>query len=140
MGRTAIASALAAALLTAATDCTGSGSSDLITCTDANIENIQASNYDQSCKVDSDCVGVAEGNACFPCVIQCQSGGAINRNALSRYQSDISKTVGARETAGLTPCGCPATFAPCCRSGTCHADLECQNPMSSDAATDASAD
>jgi hypothetical protein len=33
-------------------------------CTDANVQLIQASNYDQSCRSDADCVAVTEGNAC----------------------------------------------------------------------------
>jgi hypothetical protein len=103
-------------------------------CTDANVELIQASNYDQSCTVDSDCVAIAAGNACFPCVVLCQTGGAINHSAVSSYESDISKTIGAGETSGVQ-CGCPAGFAPCCRAGMCHADPECESP-----ATDASAE
>jgi hypothetical protein len=31
-------------------------------CADGNVQLIQASNYDQSCEKDSDCVAVAEGN------------------------------------------------------------------------------
>ena len=51
-----------------------------------------------------------------------------NRNALSSYESDISKTIGAGETSGVQ-CGCPAGFFPCCRGGTCHADPQCENPI-----------
>jgi hypothetical protein len=135
----AVALVCVVSLLPGAQGCT-SDDSVTTTCTDANVQLIQASSYDQSCKVDSDCVGVAEGNACFPCVIQCQSGGAINRTALASYQSDLSKTIGAREATSVPPCGCPATFAPCCRGGTCHADLECQNVgPEGDAAADACA-
>jgi hypothetical protein len=126
-------------LLPGAQGCTSDES--VTTCTDANVQLIQSSSYDQSCKVDSDCVGVAEGNACYPCTVQCQAGGAINRNALAGYESDLSKTIGAREEATAPPCGCAAMFYPCCRGGTCHADLECQNMgPEGDAAADTGAD
>jgi hypothetical protein len=85
---------------------------------------IEPSNYDQSCKVDSDCVNVSKGDACLPCIVSCPSGGAINRGDLPKYQSDISKTVGYNELTGVV-CHCPAIEIPCCRAGTCHADLEC---------------
>jgi hypothetical protein len=85
------------------------------------------SNYDQSCTVDSDCVSIAVGDACYPCVVICQVGGAINRGALPSYQNDISKTIGAGETSGVQ-CGCPSGPLPCCRGGTCQVDVACENP------------
>ena len=93
-------------------------------CTDANIQLIQASNYDQSCKVDSDCVNVAAGNACYPCLVLCGAGGVINRNALASYQNDISKTIGFKEMSSVM-CNCPGILFPCCRTGICRADLQC---------------
>jgi hypothetical protein len=111
-------------LLAAAVACSGKGTTP---CTDANVELIQASNYDQSCTVDADCVSIAVGDACYPCVVICQSGGAINRSALSAYQSDISKTIGAGETSGVQ-CGCPGEFVPCCRGSICHVDDACESP------------
>jgi hypothetical protein len=111
--------------------CVDAGVGAEIACTDANVQMISASNYDQSCKLDSDCVAIADGNACYPCVIACQTGGAINRSALSIYQSDISKTTGAQEAKGVH-CGCPASFGPCCRSGVCHADLQCVSDAASE--------
>jgi hypothetical protein len=124
MGRRA--RAIAAALLTTASGC--NGTSDVAACTDANVELIQASSYDQACSVDTDCVAIAAGNACYPCVVICATGGAINRSALWSYEADVSATTGGRETSAVG-CGCPAAFDPCCRGGTCHADLECQNPV-----------
>jgi hypothetical protein len=79
-------------LLATAAACSGKGTTP---CTDANVELIQASNYDQSCTVDADCVSIAVGDACYPCLVICQVGGAINRGALSSYRSDISKTIRA---------------------------------------------
>jgi len=112
-----------AALLTAAAGCS---SHEVTACTDANVQLIQASNYDQTCSVDTDCVAIAEGNACFRCVVACGTGGAINRSALSNYQSDISKTIGAKETGG---CFCPDAFFPSCRGGICCADPQCTGPV-----------
>jgi hypothetical protein len=104
----------------------GCGTGNEVACTDANVQTISASNYDQSCKVDSDCVAIAVGDACYACLVQCMTGGAINRSDLSRYQSDLSKTIGAQEIGGMpVPCGCPAYSGPCCRSGFCTSGLEC---------------
>ncbi len=49
----------------------GSSGSGPATCTDASAQTILASNFDQSCKTDSDCIAVAEGTAFPPC---CRSG------------------------------------------------------------------
>lgn len=83
-------------------------------CADGGEHPIQASNYDQSCMTDLDCVAIAEGNACSlidPC-----ANAAINKGALAQYQSDIAQV----------PCfelaGCPAEFGPCCRHGSCQTD------------------
>jgi len=122
MGRTA--RAIAAAVLTAVAGC--NGSHEVTACTDANIELIQASSYDQTCSADTDCVAIAVGDACYPCIIICASGGAINRSAMASYESDVSKTIGGGETSNVQ-CGCPAAFFPCCRGGTCQAN--CQNPI-----------
>ncbi len=88
---------LAALALTSAmgTGCTGN---EVVACTDANVQTISASNYDQSCKVDSDCVPIAVGDACYACVVECMTGGAINRSDLSKYQRDLSKTTGAKRS------------------------------------------
>jgi hypothetical protein len=125
VGRTAFA--ISTMVLTLAFGCGGrenqtnaSDASDAtVACTDANVETISASDYDQSCNVDSDCVAVGEGNACFPCTIICK-GAPISRGALPAYQSDVSKTIGARETESVS-CGCPLESTPCCRSGVCTA-------------------
>jgi hypothetical protein len=90
----------------------------IVVCADANIQ-ISASDYDQSCSVDSDCVDVGEGNACFPCTVICKVA-PISRGALPAYQSDVAETIGARETEGVS-CGCPLEPIPCCRSGLCTA-------------------
>jgi hypothetical protein len=76
----------AATLLTAVAGCTDTSSNPVqpTICTDADVQLIQASSYDQSCTTDSDCIAVGEGNACYPCAIACTSA-AINRSAESQY-------------------------------------------------------
>ncbi len=76
----------------------------VVPCSDANVQEILASNYDQSCKTDTDCVAVSEGNACYPCTLACQTA-AINVNALPQYRADVAKTTGAQEHGGGT-CNC----------------------------------
>jgi hypothetical protein len=120
---------LGVGLLTCTSACNGAETA----CTDANVQLIQTSNYDQSCKLDSDCVSVSEGNACLPCVVACQTG-TINRCALPRYQNDISKTIGFSEMGGVR-CHCPLELNPCCRGGVCHADLECSGGVQSSTAS-----
>jgi hypothetical protein len=95
-------------------------------CTDANVQIIQASNYDQSCKTSSDCIAVGEGNACYGCSIPCASA-AINLHAKLQYDTDVAKTLAGR-FAGSPGCHCPADFGPCCIGGVCHADIQCSQP------------
>ena len=100
---------------------------------------IRASDYDQSCTVDSGCVFIAEGNLCDPCDFQF---GVINVGALARYKSDIANSIG--------DAGCPVSdfvnssaFCCCntCQADSCEVGLACVNPFqTTDAATDAAAD
>lgn len=91
---------------------------------DAACPIIRASDYDQSCATDSDCVEVGEGNTCVEgCGLSC-GGRAINRCALERYLLDLA-------VAGFNPdprCNCPADFGACCRAGRCVDDFCCMNP------------
>jgi hypothetical protein len=108
-----------------------------IVCTDANLQLILASNYNQSCTVNAECAAVGEGNACSPCTANCYNA-AINFQAVPQYLSDVARTPAGSQTAAT--CNCPATFPPCCRGGVCYADLACQESLESDAATDAGID
>jgi hypothetical protein len=114
--------------------------SDAATCVAA---NIVASNYDQSCTVDKDCVAIAEGNVCDPCVFDGMLNAAINASAEAKYNSDIGGTPGA---AGIGGAGCTtgggavsgnSNWGPFCCSGTCHVGSQCPNTA---AAVDAGAD
>jgi hypothetical protein len=91
---------------------------------------IKASNYDQSCSVDSDCTGVAgkfpiqSGNYCQTI---CLCGGdSINKKAIAQYVQDVSMTpAGAGAVSSLCFCGMIAQ--PCCKNGTCT--TSCPPPM-----------
>jgi hypothetical protein len=117
-------------------------------CTDASVVLIKASNYDQSCTVDTDCRLIAEGNACTPCAFNCPSGEAINASALMKYNADIANTPAvAQEVNGqtcLASCGYPAPA--CCVAGKCLTSPTGQCPVptdagdAGDAASDASPD
>jgi hypothetical protein len=53
---------------------------------------IHANSYDQTCQSSTDCIVVAEGNVCQPCVggpfDSCSGGDAINKKDQARYQTD----------------------------------------------------
>jgi hypothetical protein len=88
-------------------------------CADGSGRPIQASDYDQTCATDMDCVAIAEGNACS--IISPCPTAAINKGALARYQSDIVQT----------PCfelsGCLSGGDPCCRRGSCQMNTACSS-------------
>lgn len=112
-------------LLSAAQGCT----SNETTCS-----SLQASNYDPSCKVDSDCVVVQELGFCCP-------NAAINVGAQARYTADVDKAPAACAKKGCNV-SCPTTGAPCCRQGTCQlGPSECSAAVpAEDAAAESGAD
>ncbi len=109
-------------------------------CTGLSVKLIQASDYDQSCTVDTDCRYIAEGNACTPCAFDC-SFGAINVSALAQYNSDIANTpaVAAEFNGQSCASGCPAAFGPCCIGGKCQTSTTGQCPGATADAGDAGA-
>jgi hypothetical protein len=82
---------------------------------------IEASNYDVSCSVDTDCVGTAGpysvqfGNYCQA---GCMCGGdAINKASVAQYMHDVSVTP---EAASLGNCFCTGFVpSPCCVNRRC---------------------
>jgi|HubBroStandDraft_4_1064222.scaffolds.fasta_scaffold308429_1 hypothetical protein len=93
---------------------------------------ISASNYDQSCSVDSDCIGFIDGfetslgpgglpvQSANYCQAICICGGdAINKNAVAQYEADVAKT--PLGSGALQPlcAGCPFSTPPCCQGGQC---------------------
>jgi len=93
-------------------------------CPDAGVQLIQASSYDQSCKTDMDCVGIAEGNGCDFAAFNCPNA-AINMGGYAQYQSDIAKTQSA---LCFAPSSCGSGSGPCCRGGKCEIFSGCSSP------------
>jgi hypothetical protein len=72
--------------------------------------NVDLSTYDQSCKLDSDCVEITGGVICDG---SCACGGsAVNADGQARYDQTIAQVT-------LAPCNCPALGAPRCLKGQC---------------------
>ena len=90
---------------------------------------IRASDYDQTCTSDPECIGVLVGNSCdieVLCSPACPTA-AINLRALPKYASDIADAM-ALLSAGLlgTPCGaCSEPLTPCCVANTCQVGSQC---------------
>ena len=110
----------------------GQAAIDAVPCTDADVQLILASNYDQSCQTDSDCVAAGEGNFCIAGAGNCPSS-AINKSAYSQYQADVAKT-NASICRAVSSCG--AESGPCCRNGLCQMGTECSAPPEGGARAD----
>jgi hypothetical protein len=100
--------------------CVFGQSAEALPCADANAQLIKASNYDQSCQTDSDCVAVAEGNFCRPGAADCPSA-SISKSASAQYWADVGKTHAAVCEAPISGC-LGGAGAPCCRHGACSID------------------
>lgn len=85
---------------------------------------IQASNYDQSCTVDSDCLSVWSGTSCAPGVCECPNS-VIGVSARGQYLADTSAIV--PDSKMLSLCNCAAVPPPCCRQGTCQYYIDCSS-------------
>jgi hypothetical protein len=95
--------------------CAYSGGASIVDCNDADVQLIEASKYDQSCTTDSDCIGVAEGNFCYPGANNCPTA-AISVGAQAQYKADVAMT-NAAICGGVSSCG--SFTGPCCRGGLC---------------------
>ena len=82
---------------------------------------IQASNYDQSCKSDFDCIAVGEGYVCNECTLACGIA-TINAGARAQY---LAAFAGTPAGDGGFLCGCPEFSGPCCLGGTCQVGFQC---------------
>jgi hypothetical protein len=96
--------------------CIEGHAAESLSCDDADAQVIQASNYDQSCATDSDCVAVGEGNFCYPGAGRCPSA-AIRASASGQYQADVAKTWAV---ACIAIGSCPAWGGPHCLDGMCQ--------------------
>jgi hypothetical protein len=96
---------------------------------------IHASNYDQTCSDDSDCVTSAGRFAInFSILNYCSdiclcSLNAINKNAADQYLADISSTPFGSGSFPRLTCSCTDPGGPCCRGGMCT--LDCTPPIES---------
>jgi hypothetical protein len=100
------------------------GSASSLCALDGGDAELKPSDYDQSCKLDSDCVSVPAGNVCLPCVRSCSTG-TVGQQAATAYRAAIAKLVPAGEPDVI--CHCPALFNPCCIDNLCHSDPQCQS-------------
>jgi hypothetical protein len=78
-----------------------------------------ASDYDQTCSVDMDCVNVGEVlmcpvNECSFCRIE-----TISTRGAAQYMAAFSQAT-ATIPADADTCSCPAEGRPCCVSGQCQ--------------------
>ena len=93
----------------------------LVACTSAkDPPPISASDYDQTCTADSDCVEINVGDVCG--CIGC-GGGAINAKDEAKYQSDVTQ----RAAECHTHAACPGFDCVCsrvaCIAKTCAVEL-----------------
>jgi hypothetical protein len=77
---------------------------------------VLASDYDQSCSVDSDCAFIFQKPGCAPGCWNCLFVG-INKTVYGQYRMALFEAL-----AGGPPlCNCPALVSTaCCRQGTCQ--------------------
>jgi hypothetical protein len=95
----------------------GLGAACCLNVCDPNARVIRASNYDQTCAVDTDCTAISEGSTCNACNFACPNA-AINVNALPQYSS---ATASLNPAAGdLCASSCGPAMRTCCRGGTCQ--------------------
>ncbi len=96
---------------------------------------IIASNYDQSCAVDSDCVAavgtfphafaVSSGNYCeSQCLCPTE---AISQMAATQYLNDVLRTPLGSGAIPFQDCGCLSLGPACCIGGSCTLSMQCES-------------
>jgi hypothetical protein len=86
---------------------------------------IEATNYDQSCSVDSDCVpGIQSGDYCQSIDYSCGQE-TINKNSLAQYMADVAKTPVGSGAIPELEASCGFMGPPCCTAGHCTPGLQC---------------
>ena len=90
--------------------------------------NMSASQYDNSCTVDSDCVGVPEGDPCAGnCLSVCPTV-ALNARVASQYLTDLQVVSAGRDENLVCNCPCIAAQPYCCL-GICYNGCgDCSTP------------
>jgi hypothetical protein len=79
---------------------------------------VLASDYDQSCTLDSDCVEVGQVPQCPITTCDGCTTEAINRSAMAPYMSAFKRALASSSISGF--CGCPCTGNAICRGGKCE--------------------
>jgi hypothetical protein len=118
----------------AGADAGDGGSMDGATGCEASTPFIQASNYDQSCDADTDCVAISQGASCDWCALSCTSA-AINRKSLPQYTSDTANLLQVAYQRCPSSCGGPTST--CCVGGTCQWSHDTTCPYPGTSAADA---
>jgi len=79
--------------------------------------SMSASQYDNTCNVDSDCVEVPGGNPCSASTCHCPT--TLNVDVATKYINDYTAlSANVAGTLGVCPCTCLS--GPCCRQGVCN--------------------
>jgi hypothetical protein len=80
---------------------------------------IEASDYVQSCAVDSDCVQVTPGDYCGADQCLCDVA-AISMTALAQFRADVAKTPVGSASVSSGQCSCGnISMGVCCRDKLC---------------------
>jgi hypothetical protein len=88
--------------------------------------SMSASEYDNSCSVDSDCVAVPEGAPCDNnCLSVCPTS-ALNVRVASQYLADMKALMAEHNESPV--CACPCYGGPYCCRGTCTSACSGCNP------------
>lgn len=99
--------------------CSGAAcQAQLAVCSSGNCEaivavSVEASQFDQSCEIDDECVLIRTGQICVAC--DC-SRGSINQNDFEAY---LAATGEPDCNPGPSPCDCIAPDQAFCNAGTC---------------------
>ena len=80
---------------------------------------VLASQYDQSCIVDSDCVGVGEVPSCPAAACDSCITAAVNKSAAAQYGKVFEEAFASSPPGTL--CGCNCESSPACSNGKCQA-------------------
>lgn len=83
--------------------------------------SVSASQYDNSCNSDSDCLGVPMGNPCLGGLGACSfcPTAALNVRVASQFLAALKTATPAQGTGTSCNCGC-IPVAPCCLRGVCY--------------------
>lgn len=93
---------------------TPDGGTTIITEVDgATCVEIEAASYDQSCNVDSDCMGIVVGQICQGSCFGCAPNTAVNVSGEARYEAATAPVSGGDQ------CPCPASSTLRCANNTC---------------------